>query len=484
MAAITIQQVEQNLAAMPEEQRAVAEEAMNMLSDDQLQSVLDVFDIQLSMEEAPQPEEVPMEEPMAEDELPTLPMPEEEAPPVEAAPLDQEMQQLNIGGQAQVAGMIDDEAVPNTEANTVSDKSETSLPEGAFVISASAVEEAGEIDLVERIIKPAVAALAKEGVNIKLEDITQPAKQLNGGVDVALSEGEMIIPPALARKIGLGLLRKINDRGKKETEEKIEETQVAEQAPQEQAPQEQVRVRANDGGKIDKNLDMLARILFSEAGVDGEAGMQAVANVVMNRIEDTTAGFGNFKEANKVISQKGAFSSYGNKNYNNPSGPNYEIAKRLARQALSEKLEDITGGALHFRNPTMPEKAGVSEKEEQKFFDDQMKSGRYILSKIIGKHHFYVDDHSNVDAGKDTKIEASRAVPIQMPEERQQGLQPIPDSELPTEENIRRRERGADTMTIYTDPEQPPADDYESDAARRKRTIREYTPEQRVPFAN
>ena len=104
MAAITIQQVEQNLAAMPEEQRAVAEEAMGMLSDDQLQSVLDVFDIQLSMEEAPQLEEAPMEEPMAEDELPTLPMPEEEAPTVEAPPLDQEMQQLNLGGQAQVAG--------------------------------------------------------------------------------------------------------------------------------------------------------------------------------------------------------------------------------------------------------------------------------------------------------------------------------------------------------------------------------------------
>ena len=222
MAAITIQQVEQNLAAMPEEQRAVAEEAMGMLSDDQLQSVLDVFDIQLSIEEAPQPE-APMADPMPEEELPTLPMPEEEAPPVEeAAPLDQEMQQLNIGGQAQVAGMIDDQAVSNTEANTVSDKSETSLPEGAFVISASAVEEAGEIDLVERIIKPAIAALAKEGVSIKLEDITQPAKQLDGGVDVALSEGEIIIPPPLARKIGLGLLRKINDRGKKETEEKIE----------------------------------------------------------------------------------------------------------------------------------------------------------------------------------------------------------------------------------------------------------------------
>ena len=59
MAAVTIQQVEQNLAAMPEEQRAVAEEAMSMLSDEQLQSVLNVFDVQLTMEQAPQPEVCP-----------------------------------------------------------------------------------------------------------------------------------------------------------------------------------------------------------------------------------------------------------------------------------------------------------------------------------------------------------------------------------------------------------------------------------------
>ena len=446
MAAITIQQVEQNLAAMPEEQRAVAEEAMGMLSDDQLQSVLDVFDIQISVEEAPQPEEVPIEEPMADDELPTLPMPEEEALP--APPMEQEMQELKLGGQAQVAGMIDDQAVPNTEANTVSDKSETSLPEGAFVISASAVEEAGEIDLVERIIKPAVAALAKEGVNIKLEDITQPAKQLNGGVDVALSEGEMIIPPALARKIGLGLLRKINDRGKKETEEKIEETQVAEQAPQEQAPQEQVRVRANAGGKIDKNLDMLARILFSEAGVEGKAGMQAVANVVMNRIDDTTAGFSKLDEANKVISQKNAFSSLNNDDYKNPSGPNYDIAKQVARQALSKKLEDITGGALHFRNPDIREKDNpeAATEKEQKFFDDQMKSGRFILSKIIGKHHFYVDSDSNV-INKTTEPFTTEVTgtPVTF-----QESQRIADSEIPTEENIRRRNQGANTITYFT----------------------------------
>ena len=73
MAAITIQQVEQNLAAMPEEQRVVAEEAMSMLSDEQLQSVLNVFDVQISMEQAPQPES-PMEQPMPEEQQP---MPEE-----------------------------------------------------------------------------------------------------------------------------------------------------------------------------------------------------------------------------------------------------------------------------------------------------------------------------------------------------------------------------------------------------------------------
>ena len=435
MAAITIQQVEQNLAAMPEEQRAVAEEAMSMLSDEQLQSVLNVFDVQISMEQAPQPEAA-VEQPMPEEELPTLPMPEEEPPP--APPMEQEMQELNLGGA--VAGVIDDKAVANTEENTVADKSDINFEDGSYIINAAAVRKAGLIDILERLIKPAVAQHEKmTGEKIDVGKITRPEQQVNGDVPGKISEQEVYVPPQLVALIGEDLLEKINARGKKETEEKIEETQ--------EAPQEQPPVRAQEGGKVDNNLDMLARILFSEAGVDGEAGMQAVANVVMNRIEDKTAGFGNLKEASKVISQDNAFSSYGNKDYNNPSGPNYEIAKRLARQALSkEGLEDITGGALHFRNPDIREKDNpkAATEREQKFFDDQMKSGRFILSKIIGKHHFYVDDHSDLAAGLDTKVESF--ADLQTPK-----LKPIPASELPTEENIRRREQGADTMTIYTD---------------------------------
>ena len=121
-----------------------------------------------------------------------------------------------------------------------------------------------------------------------------------------------------------------------------------------------------------------------------------------------------------------------------------------------EGLEDITGGALHFRNPDIREKDNpkAATEKEQKFFDDQMASGRYILSKIIGQHHFYVDDHSNLAAGLDTKAEAFRAIPTQMPEERQQRLQPIPASELPTPENIERAEQSADTMISYFEPEE------------------------------
>ena len=452
MAAITIQQVEQNLAAMPEEQRAVAEEAMSMLSDEQLQSVLNVFDVQISMEQAPQPE-APMEQPMPEEELPTLPMPEEEPPP--APPIDQEMQQLKLGGMPErsmprqadaVAGVIDDEAVANTEANTVSDKSDINFENGSYIINASAVRKAGLIDILERLIKPAAAQHEKmTGEKIDVGKITRPIQQVDGDVPGRISEQEVYVPPQLVALIGEDLLDKINARGKEETEEKIEETQ---EAPQGQAP-----VRAQEGGKVDKNLDMLARILFSEAGVDGEAGMQAVANVVMNRIKDETAGFGNLKEASKVISQKNAFSSYGKKDYNNPSGPNYEIAKRLARQALSkEGLEDITGGALHFRNPDIREKDNpkAATEKEQKFFDDQMASGRYILSKIIGQHHFYVDSDSNVtNKTMEPFTTEVTGTPVTF-----QGMQPIPDSELPTPENIERAEQSADTMISYFEPEE------------------------------
>ena len=418
MAAITLQQIDQNILALAPEQQDVAEMAFDKLSQSELDAVMAALDVSLQQEAMPQ-----------------------EAMPQEADP-------AAVG----VAGIIDDENVETTDENTVSDKSNVNFPEGAFIINAAAVRGAGVGDILKMTQDAADTYERLTGEKIDVGKITRPSEQVQGDVPGAISELEAFIDPRLVPIIGEDRLEKINNRGVKETEEKLEETQ-----PQEGAPPAQPTVRAAPGGKVDKNLDMLARILFSEAGVDGREGMQGVANVIMNRIKAKDVGFGDLTDAQKVISQKGAFTSYGKKDYNNPSGPNYEIAKELAKQALSaEGLEDITGGALFFRNPNIREKdkPEAATEKEQKKFDDLLASGRFTLSKILKNHEFYIDNDSKLARGVATNIEASRAIPIKMPEKRQQRLQPVPDSELPTPENIERAEQSADTMISYFEPEE------------------------------
>ena len=418
MAAITLQQIDQNILALAPEQQDVAEMAFDKLSQSELDAIMAALDVSLQQEAMPQ-----------------QPMPQEADPAA-------------VG----VAGIIDDENVETTDENTVSDKSNVNFPEGAFIINAAAVRGAGVGDILKMTQDAADTYERLTGEKIDVGKITRPSEQVQGDVPGAISELEAFIDPRLVPIIGEDRLEKINNRGVKETEEKLEETQ-----PQEGAPPAQPTVRAAPGGKVDKNLDMLARILFSEAGVDGREGMQGVANVIMNRIKAKDVGFGDLTDAQKVISQKGAFTSYGKKDYNNPSGPNYEIAKELAKQALSaEGLEDITGGALFFRNPNIREKdkPEAATEKEQKKFDDLLASGRFTLSKILKNHEFYIDNDSKLARGVATNIEASRAIPIKMPEKRQQRLQPVPDSELPTPENIERAEQSADTMISYFEPEE------------------------------
>ena len=423
MAAITLQQIDQNILALAPEQQDVAEMAFDKLSQPELDAVMAALDVSLEQEAMPQ------------EAMPQEPMPQEADP-----------------GAVGVAGIIDDENVETTDENTVSDKSNVNFPEGAFIINAAAVRGAGVGDILKMTQDAADTYERLTGEKIDVGKITRPSEQVQGDVPGAISELEAFIDPRLVPIIGEDRLEKINNRGVKETEEKLEETQ-----PQEGAPPAQPTVRAAPGGKVDKNLDMLARILFSEAGVDGREGMQGVANVIMNRIKAKDVGFGDLTDAQKVISQKGAFTSYGKKDYNNPSGPNYEIAKELAKQALSaEGLEDITGGALFFRNPNIREKdkPEAATEKEQKKFDDLLASGRFTLSKILKNHEFYIDNDSKLARGVATNIEASRAIPIKMPEKRQQRLQPVPDSELPTPENIERAEQSADTMISYFEPEE------------------------------
>lgn len=101
------------------------------------------------------------------------------------------------------------------------------------------------------------------------------------------------------------------------------------------------------------DLDALARTIWGEARSEGYAGMQAVANVIMNRFKsprwpNTVRG---------VALQNKQFSAW---NSNDPNRalmeaatintPYFAQALQIARLALTGQLPDITGGADHYLN--------------------------------------------------------------------------------------------------------------------------------------
>jgi spore germination cell wall hydrolase CwlJ-like protein len=98
-------------------------------------------------------------------------------------------------------------------------------------------------------------------------------------------------------------------------------------------------------------MDVLARTIWGEARGEGKRGMEAVAAVIMNRVAsprfpDTVEG---------VCKAPWQFSTWNAGDPNLPrvlsvtaSDRNFAIALGIARRALTGKLKDPTGGALHY----------------------------------------------------------------------------------------------------------------------------------------
>ena len=297
MISISIQEIEQNLAEMPEDQKVIAQEAIDSLSDEQLDSMLIAFGVDLLDEGEGEEEDIllddvediPMEEePILEEDVPAPvaePTMEEamaERPPPMATPIQDEMQALALGdmvdpaaaqqmavppemagGEApidpdamaaevqgeydglngEMAGLIQQEGASETgvEDDVVVDEAKA----GDYIINAAAVKRVGVQDLEERILEPAIKRLNKRGINITLASLKSPSDQIQNAddtenVDIAVSNGEYYIPDVLAGEIGYDLLDKINKRGEKETEEKLAEEEPAEGAvPAEAAPVEE-----------------------------------------------------------------------------------------------------------------------------------------------------------------------------------------------------------------------------------------------------
>jgi hypothetical protein len=125
---------------------------------------------------------------------------------------------LQMGGTPDApAGFVERPPSQVSEAATVADDKPMSVPEGTFVINAAAVEIAGEADIAKMLNKAYENYRARGGKEVMGRT---PSKE---EVDVAVSRGEVLVPPAIAKIIGYDRLEKINNRGKKETKQRIKE---------------------------------------------------------------------------------------------------------------------------------------------------------------------------------------------------------------------------------------------------------------------
>jgi GH24 family phage-related lysozyme (muramidase) len=111
-----------------------------------------------------------------------------------------------------------------------------------FVINAAAVRHAGLRDIND-MIQDAVTYAEKQGMKLNFGKTPVDAEQ------ILVSNGEVVIPDVIANIIGYDRLEKINNRGKKETEEKI---QQQEQQPASTRQPAQPVMQAAEGGQVEE----------------------------------------------------------------------------------------------------------------------------------------------------------------------------------------------------------------------------------------
>jgi len=131
---------------------------------------------------------------------------------------------------------------PQKDMSGVADDVPRNLDEGDFVINAPAVMQAGRGD-IEKMINNAVTELQRKGIKL---DFGQTAEDIDKAINTLVSNGEVIIPKALAEQIGYDRLEKINNRGK----EKVKELDAQQEQMAQQSPTMQQPIMAQLGGAV------------------------------------------------------------------------------------------------------------------------------------------------------------------------------------------------------------------------------------------
>ena len=130
----------------------------------------------------------------------------------------------------------------------------------------------------------------------------------------------------------------------------------------------------------EKEIDLMARTIYGEARGEGLNGMQAVANVIMNRVN---AGKWYGRTVKDVVLKPWQFSCWNendpnrNKILNVTTADNtFLAATSIAKSAYAGELPDITYGATHYHVYTMT----------------PVWIGKMTKTAQIGNHIFYRED--------------------------------------------------------------------------------------------
>jgi len=175
-----------------------------------------------------------------------------------------------------------------TEAETVADDVPVEVAEGSYVLNAAAVEYMGSAD-VKKMILSALQELKTQGVD-KAQNID--TVELDTQVSLLVSKGEVLIPPAVAQVIGYDRLEKINKRGLKETEKRVQENG---QSPEAEALDQQPANPSEgmtmfDGGVAHRLQNDLAYLYGS--------GSDRVNEAILKAREKNPEGFAQVQEKN------------------------------------------------------------------------------------------------------------------------------------------------------------------------------------------
>ena len=337
--------------------------------------------------------------------------------------------QIGEGMQEGTAGFIGGPPEKYSDQTTIADDIPLEVKEGTFVINAPAVEYAGSDDIAEMLRK----AYEKSGESIDKsgQTTTIPSREQ---IDIMISRGEVVVPPKIAKIIGYDRLEKINNRGKKEVTRR-------KKAGDQERPQAR---QANEGGvitlddikykeryttpakaraeteKILRSIplpDALSIMMYEEANVLGDKGLEGVAHVFVNRADaEGYKDFGNslIDELTKRTYTKNKifqFNALEPTKFRNTlkklkkDEDTYLKIRNIAEEVIAGAREDFTKGALFFKNP---------KSSQAKDFKKMVDSGEYEETarskKVQGvfQHIYYRPKDIGFVTQKAPKIEPNK----------------------------------------------------------------------------